>query len=115
MSASIFREYDIRGIFEKELNENIVKKIGYYLAKALIKKVPNAQYIAVGYDARLHSPTLKGWLSSGINNAGLKVLDMGLVPTPTNYFANFTEFDGLKSDGSVMITGSHNPPEYIEH
>ncbi|PUE63733.1 phosphomannomutase/phosphoglucomutase [Arcobacter caeni] len=112
MSTSIFREYDIRGIFEKELNEDIVKKIGYYLAKALIKKMPNAKFIAVGYDARLHSPTLKGWLSSGINNAGLEVLDMGLVPTPANYFANFTDFDGLKSDGSVMITGSHNPPEY---
>ena len=112
MSASIFREYDIRGIFEKELNEDIVKKIGYYLAKALIKKTPNAKFIAVGYDARLHSPILKGWLSSGINNAGLEVLDMGLVPTPANYFANFTDFDGLKSDGSVMITGSHNPPEY---
>lgn len=112
MSTSIFREYDIRGIFEKELNEGIVKKIGYYLAKALIKKTPNAKFIAVGYDARLHSPTLKGWLSSGINNAGLEVLDIGLVPTPANYFANFTDFDGLKSDGSVMITGSHNPPEY---
>ena len=112
MSTSIFREYDIRGIFEKELNEGIVKKIGYYLAKALIKKTPNVKFIAVGYDARLHSPTLKGWLSSGINNAGLEVLDMGLVPTPANYFANFTDFDGLKSDGSVMITGSHNPPEY---
>lgn len=112
MSTSIFREYDIRGIFEKELNEDIVKKIGYYLAKALIKKMPNAKFIAVGYDARLHSPTLKGWLSSGINNAGLEVLDMGLVPTPANYFANFTDFDGLKSDASVMITGSHNPPEY---
>ena len=112
MSTSIFREYDIRGIFEKELNKDIVKKIGYYLAKALIKKTPNAKFIAVGYDARLHSPTLKGWLSSGINNAGLEVLDMGLVPTPANYFANFTDFDGLKSDGSVMITGSHNPPEY---
>ena len=112
MSASIFREYDIRGIFEKELNEDIVKKIGYYLAKALIKKTPNAKYIAVGYDARLHSPILKNWLSSGINNAGLQVLDMGLVPTPANYFANFTNFDGLESDGSVMITGSHNPPEY---
>ncbi len=112
MSASIFREYDIRGIFEKELNEDVVKKIGYYLAKALQKKVPNAVYMAVGYDARLHSPTLKNWLSSGINKAGLKVLDMGLVPTPANYFANFTDFDGLKCDGSVMITGSHNPPEY---
>ncbi len=112
MSASIFREYDIRGIFEKELNENIVKKIGYYLAKALIKKLPDAQFIAVGYDARLHSPTLKNWLTSGINKAGLEVLDMGLVPTPANYFANFIDFNGLKSDGSVMITGSHNPPEY---
>ena len=112
MITSIFREYDIRGIFEKELNEDIVKKIGYYLAKALIRKMPNAKFIAVGYDARLHSPTLKNWLSSGINNAGLEVLDMGLVPTPANYFANFTDFDGLKSDGSVMITGSHNPPEY---
>jgi len=112
MSMSIFREYDIRGIFEKELNENIVKKIGYYLAKALIKKVPSAMYIAVGYDARLHSTILKNWLSSGINKAGLKVLDMGLVPTPTNYFTNFTSFDGLKCDGSIMITGSHNPPQY---
>ena len=112
MSASIFREYDIRGIFEKELNENIVKKIGFHFAKALLKKVPNAQFIAVGYDARLHSPILKDWLSSGINQAGLEVLDMGLVPTPANYFANFTDFDGLQSDGSIMITGSHNPPEY---
>lgn len=112
MSTSIFREYDIRGIFEKELNENIVKKIGFYLAKALIKKMPNAKFIAVGYDARLHSSTLKGWLSSGINKAGLEVLDMGLVPTPANYFTNFADFDGLKSYGSVMITGSHNPPEY---
>lgn len=120
MSMSIFREYDIRGIFEKELNEDIVKKIGFYLAKALLRKIPNALYIAVGYDARLHSPILKNWLSSGINKAGLKVLDMGLVPTPANYFANFTEFltesdkhkNGLKCDGSVMITGSHNPPEY---
>lgn len=112
MSTSIFREYDIRGIFEKELNEEVVKKIGYYLAKALQKRVASAKYMAVGYDARLHSPILKNWLTSGINKAGLKVLDMGLVPTPANYFANFTDFDGLKCDGSVMITGSHNPPEY---
>ena len=112
MSASIFREYDIRGIFQEELNENIVKKIGFYFAKELLKKVPTAKYIAVGFDARVHSPTLKDWLSSGINHAGLSVLDMGLVPTPVNYFSNFQDFDGLKSDGSIMITGSHNPPEY---
>lgn len=109
---SIFREYDIRGIFEKELNENVVKKIGYYLAKELIKKDEDASFIAVGYDARTHSPVLKNWLTSGINSAGLEVLDMGLVPTPANYFSNFTEFNGLEADGSIMITGSHNPPEY---
>jgi len=112
MSKAIFREYDIRGIFEKELNENIVKKIGFYLAKELKKKIPSSKYISVGYDARLHSPTLKNWLSSGINKAGLEVLDMGLVPTPANYFSNFVKFDGKKCDGSIMITGSHNPPEY---
>ena len=112
MSMSIFREYDIRGIFQKELNEDIVKKIGFHLAKVLKQKLTNAKYIAVGYDARLHSEQLKKWLSSGINEAGLEVLDMALVPTPANYFANFTTFDGLKCDGSIMITGSHNPPEY---
>lgn len=108
----IFREYDIRGIYKKELQEDVVKKIGFYLAKALLKKVPKAKYIALGYDARLHSEVLKKWLSSGINKAGIKVLDMGLVPTPVNYFANYISFDGLKCDGSIMITGSHNPPEY---
>jgi len=112
MSASIFREYDIRGIFQEELNESIVKKIGFYFAKELVKKVPDASFVSVGYDARLHSPQLKDWLASGINHAGLEVLDMGLVPTPVNYFSNFVDFDGLECDGSIMITGSHNPPEY---
>lgn len=109
---SIFREYDIRGIFQEELNEQIVKKIGFYLALELIKKDKNSKYIALGYDARTHSPILKEWLSSGINTAGLKVLDMGLVPTPANYFSNFSKYDGITPDGSIMITGSHNPPEY---
>lgn len=112
MPASIFREYDIRGIFEKELNEDIVKKIGFHLANKLKQKVSSAKYMAVGYDARTHSPILKTWLSNGINKAGLEVLDMGLVPTPANYFSNYIEFEEKQVDGSVMITGSHNPPEY---
>ncbi len=109
---SIFREYDIRGIFEKELNRQSVTNIGYRLAQETKKRVHGAQYIAVGYDARTHSPTLLSWLSSGINHAGLEVLDMGLVPTPVNYFSNYCEFEGKRSDASIMITGSHNPPEY---
>ena len=109
---SIFREYDIRGVVDKELNEAVVRKIGYYLTKSVLRENPDARYIAVGYDARLHSERLFSWLAAGINRAGLSVLDMGLVPTPVNYFANYTEFDGRRCDASVMITGSHNPPEY---
>ncbi len=108
---SIFREYDIRGIFEKELNENIVKKIGFFLAKKV-----DGEYIAIGYDARLHSPTLFSWLVSGINAAGKKALGMGMVPTGVNYFSNFISFQvnnqEITPSASIMITGSHNPPEY---
>ncbi|SMC09146.1 phosphomannomutase/phosphoglucomutase [Nitratiruptor tergarcus] len=111
MAKSIFREYDIRGIFEKELNETTTKKIGYFLAKRIL-----GEYIAVGYDARTHSPILFQWLTSGINAAGKRVLGMGMVPTGVNYFSNFQTFeiDGKKvtPSASVMITGSHNPPEY---
>ncbi len=106
---SIFREYDIRGIFKKELNEQSVKLIGYFLGKR-VKKI--GKYVAIGYDARIHSPQLFKWLTSGFNKAGIKVLGMGLVATPVNYFSNYQEFDGITPSASVMITGSHNPPEY---
>ena len=112
MAKSIFREYDIRGIFEKELSETNVKKIGYFFASEVKEKFPDAKYISVGYDARTHSPILKQWLSSGINKAGIEVLDMGLVATPVNYFSNYISNDGKNTSASIMITGSHNPPEY---
>ena len=104
---SIYREYDIRGIFEKELNEETVMKIGYALSKHI-----HGDYVAVGYDARSHSPLLFEYLVEGLNAGGKTVLGMGLVPTPVNYFANYQEFDGITPSASVMITGSHNPPEY---
>ena len=106
---SIFREYDIRGIFEKELNEQSVKLIGYFLGQK-VKEV--GEYVAIGYDARIHSPKLCEYLTSGFNKAGVKVLNMNLVATPINYFSNYTSFDGITPSASVMITGSHNPPEY---
>lgn len=112
MPRNIFREYDIRGIYPIELKEQIVKKIGYYFAKKTLEKIPNAKYISVGYDARLHSPEIEKWLISGINHANLEVLTIGLAPTPVNYFTNFVEFDGKSTSGSIMITGSHNPAEY---
>ncbi len=109
---SIYREYDIRGIFEKELNEDTVKKIGYTLGKRI-----DGEYVSIGYDARTHSPTLFDWLCSGFVHAGKKVINLQLVPTPVNYFTNYQELrleSGAiaKPSGSVMITGSHNPPEY---
>ena len=56
--------------------------------------------------------TLKNWLTSGINQAGMTVLDLGLVPTPTSYFSNFVKSEKKEISASIMITGSHNPPEY---
>ncbi len=104
---SIYREYDIRGIFEKELNEESVTKIGYALSKHI-----DGDYVAVGYDARSHSPALFEYLVAGLNAGGKTVLGMGLVPTPVNYFTNYQEWNGVTPSASVMITGSHNPPEY---
>ena len=109
---SIFREYDIRGIFEKELNEDIVKKIGYFLGQKIDK-----EYVLVSYDARVHSPVLADWLISGFNKAGKKVVLGGILPTGVNYFGNFQKLcldriGSIEVGGGVQITGSHNPPEY---
>ena len=104
---SIYREYDIRGIYEKELNEESVVKIGYGLAGKI-----DGEYVSVGYDARSHSPILFEYLVRGLNAGGKKVLDMGMVPTPVNYFTNYQKWDGVTPSASVMITGSHNPSEY---
>lgn len=103
----IFREYDIRGIFQEDLHEKSIKAIGYLLGFK-IKAI--GQNVAIGYDARLHSVQISQWLISGLNEAKLDVSNMGLVPTPCNYFAGFDE----KSDivATIMITGSHNPPQY---
>ncbi len=109
---SIYREYDIRGIFGKELDEDTVKKIGYTLGQRV-----EGEYVSIGYDARTHSPTLFNWLCSGFVHAGKKVINIQLVPTPVNYFTNYQELrlesgTVARVGASVMITGSHNPPEY---
>jgi len=120
IKSSIFREYDIRGIYEKELNERSVKLIGYYLGQ----KIGGDKVVSIGYDARSHSPVLRDYLTSGLNAAGCTVLDMGMVATPVNYFSNYqniedlnpTSLDGVVGtqhpSASIMITGSHNPSEY---
>ena len=104
---SIYREYDIRGIFEEELNEASVVRIGYALSSKI-----EGKYVAVGYDARSHSPILFEYLVRGLNVGGKTVLGMAMVPTPVNYFASYQEWNGITPSASVMITGSHNPSEY---
>jgi phosphomannomutase/phosphoglucomutase len=113
INKSIFREYDIRGIVGAELNEQSSKLIGYYLGLEAIKRTNVKEpVVVIGYDARTHSPELFNYLTSGFNKAGCKVLGMGMVATGVNYFASFQEFDGIKPNASVMITGSHNPSPY---
>lgn len=114
---SIFREYDIRGIFEKELNEKTVKAIGFYLAGAIKAQLGDKEhFVSIGFDARTHSSVLFEWLSLGFLSNGVNVLNMGMVTTGINYFTNFFEWEAgekkVNTSASVMITGSHNPPEY---
>lgn len=116
VNKSIFREYDIRGIVGPELNSESVKLIGYFLGKKVAEKFGENAYVAVGYDARTHSPELFSYLTSGFNKAGCKVLGMGMVATGVNYFSNYQTFTvngkEVQPDASVMITGSHNPSNY---
>ncbi|MGH2267827.1 phosphomannomutase/phosphoglucomutase [Campylobacter taeniopygiae] len=103
----IFREYDIRGLYGKELHEKSVKAIGYCLGRTMLKR--SCKNVSVGYDARYSAKELFGYLVSGLNKAGIKVYNIGLVPTPLGYFSLY---EGLKFDANIMITASHNPKEY---
>ncbi len=106
INPSIFREYDIRGIVDEDLTAEFVTDLGRAYAAYVAPE--GAEKIVVGHDARLHSPMFRDSLIEGLTAAGLGVIDLGLVPTPLLYFALF-HFD---ADGGLMITGSHNPPEY---
>ncbi len=108
---SIFREYDIRGIYNKDLTKDIVFSIGKYLAIELKRR--GGTNIAIGYDARVHSPSLFEYLSNGIASENIKIYSMGMIPTPVAYFSLYHKFENINNiDASIMITGSHNPPEY---
>lgn len=104
----IFREYDIRGIFEEDLTQELVNKIGFSLGKLLRENQQDA--ICIGFDARTHSPILFEWLIQGLSVHQIKIYHLGLIPTPVAYFATFDS--NLAIQNSIMITGSHNPKEY---
>jgi phosphomannomutase len=101
--AGIFKAYDIRGIYGKDLNEETAYKIG----RAFVT-FTNARKVVVARDIRPHSEPLFAALAQGITEQGADVIDIGHGSTPMSYFANGT----LGADASVMITASHNPAEW---
>ncbi len=100
---SIYRAYDIRGVYGKDLTDAEAEKIG----KAYATYAGGGD-IAVGRDCRLSSPSLRNALVKGLVSAGCTVTDVGMVPTPLLYYA----IQHYKKDGGIMITGSHNAPQY---
>ncbi len=101
--ASIFKAYDIRGIYGKNLNEDLARKIGRAFVTFL-----KCKKVVVGRDMRPHSQPLFQALADGLMEQGADVIDLGLVSTPMSYYANGT----LGADASIMITASHNPGEW---
>ena len=103
MNENIFRAYDIRGIYPKDLNEDIAYKIGLALSRKI-----NEPKAVVAIDGRLSGPKIKRSLINGLIDNGVDVIDCGAIPTPMLYFATKT----LCIPNGFMITGSHNPKEY---
>ncbi|HEB75286.1 MAG TPA: phosphomannomutase, partial [Nitrospirae bacterium] len=108
MNEKIFREYDIRGIAGSELTGDFAYLLGRAFGTYLRSVNPAAGRITVGRDARLSSGELARGLIRGVVCTGIDVVDVGLCPTPLQYFSIFH----LDADGGIMVTGSHNPPEY---
>ena len=106
----VFREYDIRGIYGKEFDKDFAYLLGRAYAKHfdLTFKKRNLT-VTLGHDARVSSPEIKNSLSKGLQDSGVQVKYLGLVTSPISYFSTF-DLPGV--DGAVMITGSHNPPDY---
>jgi phosphomannomutase len=100
------REYDIRGVVGRTLSGEDAFAIGRCFGTIVARN--GGRTVAVGYDGRLSSPSLEEALTGGLVASGMEVTRIGRGPTPMLYFAATT----LKSDGAVMVTGSHNPPDY---
>ncbi len=103
---SIFREYDIRGVVGKDLTFDIAEQVGAAYGTTIRRA--GGTKVTVARDVRDHSAPLRDRLAKGILSTGIDVIDLGVCPTPLLYYSLFH----LTVDGGVMITGSHNPPEF---
>jgi phosphomannomutase len=111
-NPAIFREYDIRGVSERDFDADFARRLGHayarYRAGVGPDPVTTGRYrIGVGGDCRLTSPGYAAALRAGLCDAGLDVVDLGVCPTPLVYFALFD----LDLDGAIQVTGSHNPAD----
>ncbi|RMD92682.1 MAG: phosphomannomutase/phosphoglucomutase [Calditrichaeota bacterium] len=106
MNPNIFREYDIRGIADVDLVDETAVAVGRAFASHLIRE--GKKTVVVGRDVRLSSERIRNALVKGIVQTGMNVIDVGVVPTPAQYFS----IVHYGADGGVMVTGSHNPIEY---
>jgi phosphomannomutase len=109
MDTVIFREYDIRGVWNQQFDIEFAKNLGRALFTYLKKeRSVDSPVISIGYDARLSSPEIAAALTEGFACSGGDVKLLGLITSPISYFSTFT----MDLDGAFMVTGSHNPPEF---
>ena len=106
LDPHLFRAYDIRGVVGESLTPETARLIGRAIGSEAVER--KVESIAVARDGRLSGPDLLKALSDGLAATGLEVVDVGAVPTPVLYFATYQ----LRTHSGVMVTGSHNPPDY---
>jgi phosphomannomutase / phosphoglucomutase len=105
---SIFRQYDVRGLVDRELTPEFARALGRAFASVATDRLGRAPVIAVGRDNRPSGPALSQGVRAGIVDAGGTAVDVGTLPTPALYFA----VSALGTDAGLQVTGSHNPPEF---
>src|ERR671919_2986634 len=105
---SIFRQYDVRGLVDRELTPEFARALGRAFASVATDRLGRSPVLAVGRDNRPSGPALSRGIRQGIADAGGTAVDVGILPTPALYFA----VSALGTDGGVQVTGSHNPPEF---
>jgi phosphomannomutase/phosphoglucomutase len=106
MNPAIFREYDIRGVAERDFDSGFARRLGQ--AYGTLARETGRRAVAVGRDCRLTSATYASALADGLAATGLEVVDIGVCPTPLLYFSLFH----FNLDGGIQVTGSHNPAEF---
>ena len=106
MNEFIFRKYDIRGVVATDFTDDVVQNLGRAFGTYVVRG--GGKTVAVSGDIRPTTPGLIDNLTKGLMETGITVIDLGILPTPTNYYSMYE----LDVDGAVQITGSHNPPEF---